>query len=221
MFYGKSESNTPKKLHPSLSWANWKDWKFVYWDRDEQVEKELTLPEEFVVIADSWSIKWWLESKGWVWSNEVYSFANDPFTVKDKEWHTLYNGLWKDIKQDIKAVRLGLTKNIHYLDPAKPDEIRTICVKGSWLKAWMDVFKDDLRNAPAFKRIKLDKVDEGKVGSVKFTFPVFAPASDLTADDRIAQQKLGTELINYKESEQANAETEEVKSTMEEDTLPF
>lgn len=226
MFYWNTESSAPKKLHPSLSWSNWKDGKFMYWDRDAQEELVMELPKEFVVIADSWSIKWRLESKGWVWSNEVYSFANDPFTVKDKEWHTLYSWLWKDIKQDIKAVRLGLTKNIHYFDPAKPDEIRTVCIKGSWLKAWMDVFKDDLRNAPAFKRIKLDKVDEGKVGSVKFTFPVFAPASDLTADDRINQQKLWAELMNYKNSVQADAEVEEVNSQLNselkgDEELPF
>lgn len=90
----------------------------------------------------------------------------------------------------------------------------------------MDVFKDDLRNAPAFKRIKLDRVDEGKVGSVKFTYPVFAPSTDLTADDRIAQQKLWMELMNYKNSAQAEAEVEEVNKQLDselkgDEELPF
>ena len=224
MFYWQSESSTPKKLHPSLSWANWKEDKFIYWDRDAQEEKEFNLPEEFVIIADSWSIKWWLESKGWVWSNEVYSFANDPFIVKDKEWNILYQGLWKDIKDSVKAVRLWLTKNLHIFDPAHPDEIRTICLKWAGLKAWMDVFKDDLRNAPAYKRVKLDKVDNGKVGKVTFQFPVFAPATDLTAEDRIAQQKLWVELMNYKNQEKVEAEDEEVKNEVnkyDENNLPF
>lgn len=224
MFYWIAESSTPKRLHPSLSWANWKEDKFKYWDRDEQVEKEYVLPDEFVVIADSWSIKGWLESKWGVWSNEIYSFANDPFVVKDNNGNTLYSGLWKDIKNDIKAVRLWLTKNIHIFDPAKPDEIRTICLKGSGLKAWMDVFKDDLRNAPWFKRIKLDKVDSWKVGKVEFKFPVFAPASDLTADDRVNQQKLWTELMNYKNQakDEIDAEVADHETKDEEyDELPF
>lgn len=29
----------------------------MYWDREAQEELEMKLPEEFVVIADSWSIK--------------------------------------------------------------------------------------------------------------------------------------------------------------------
>lgn len=222
MFYWQSESKTPKAAHPSLSWANWKEDKFIYWDREAQEEKEYKLPEEFVIIADSWSIKWWLESKWWVWSNEIYSFANDPFVVKSNSWETLYSGLWKDIKDSVKAVRLWLTKSIYIFDPAKPDEIRTICLKWAWLKAWMDVFKDDLRNAPAYKRIKLDKVENGKVWKVEFKFPVFAPATDLTADDRIAQQKLWAELINYKNSTQAEVEAEEVSKDLTEDNwLPF
>lgn len=222
MFYWQSETKAPKASHPSLSWANWKDGQFIYWDRDEQVEKEMTLPKEFVIIADSWAIKWWLESKGGVWSNEVYSFANDPFIVKDKEWHILYQGLWKDIKDSVKAVRLWLTKNIHYFDPAKPDEIRTFCIKWAALKSWMDVFKDDLRNAPGYKRIRLDKIDDGKVWKVTFQFPVFATGSDLTAEDRIAQTKLSAELINYKNQAQADAEVEEVKKDLTDDNeLPF
>lgn len=222
MFYWNSESKAPKASHPSLSRANWKEDEFIYWDRDAQEEKTFKLPEEFVIIADSWSIKWWLESKGWVWSNEIYSFANDPFVVKSNSGETLYSWLWKDIKNDVKAVRLWLTKNIHLFDPAKPEEIRTICLKWAGLKAWMDVFKDDLRNAPAYKRIKLEKVDNWKVGKVEFKFPVFAPASDLTAEDRINQQKLWAELMNYKNSVQADAEAEEVKNDLTEDNwLPF
>lgn len=222
MFYWNSESKAPKASHPSLSRANWKEDEFIYWDRDAQEEKTFKLPEEFVIIADSWSIKWWLESKGWVWSNEIYSFANDPFVVKSNSGETLYSWLWKDIKNDVKAVRLWLTKNIHLFDPTKPDEIRTICLKWAGLKAWMDVFKDDLRNAPAYKRIKLEKVDNWKVGKVEFKFPVFAPASDLTAEDRINQQKLWAELMNYKNSVQADAEAEEVKNDLTEDNwLPF
>ena len=226
MFYWQSENKAPKASHPSLSWANWKDGKFIYWDRDAQEEKELTLPEEFVIIADSRSIKWWLETKGWVWSNESYSFATEPFTVKDKEWHTLYSWLWKDIKQDVKAAKLGLTKNIHYFDPAKPDEIRTLCIKGAALKAWMDVFKDDLRNAPGYHRIKLEKVDSWKVGKNEFTFPVFGAGSDLTAEDRVNQQKLWAELMTYRDTAKADAEAEEVNNQLDrelkgDEELPF
>lgn len=221
-FYWQTTTSKPRASHPSLSWANWKDGKFMYRNRDAQIEEEYVLPKEFVVIADSWSIKGYLWDKGWVWSPEVYSFANDPFTVRDNNGNVLYQGLWKDIKNDVKAVGLKLTKNIHIFDPAFPEDIRTICLKGAWLKAWMEVFTDDNRNAPAYKRIKLEKVAEGKTWAVKYTYPVFAPATDLTAEDRVTQQKLWADLINYKNQEKADAEVEEVKKDLTDDwELPF
>lgn len=220
-FYWQTTTTTPKSQHPSTAWANWKGWEFVYYDRVEWVEKTFELPKEFVVVADSWSIKGYLWDKGWVWSPEVYSFANDPFTVRDNNGQILYQGLWKDIKNDVKAVGLKLTKNLHIFDPKNPEEIKTVCIKWAGLKSWMEVFADENRNAPAFKRIKLDKVAEGKTWAVKYTYPVFAPATDLTAEDRVNQQKLWAELVNYRNQAKADAEAEEVAKEVEENSLPF
>lgn len=223
MFYWNNTSSAPKAQHPSLSWANWKNGKFMIWDREKQEEVEYALPKEFVVIADSRSVKGYLWDKGWVWSPEIYSFATDPLTIRSNNGEVLYEGLWRDIKDKVKAVGLKLTKNVHIFDPAKPDEIRTICIKWAGLKAWLETFADENRNAPAYKRIKLDKVADGKNGAVKYTYPVFAPATDLTADDRINQQKLWAELINYKENNSITAEEIEAKADVEEEysELPF
>lgn len=222
MFYWNSTTSAPKAQHPSLSWANRKNNAFFAWDRDKQEEVEYKLPEEFVVIADSWSVKWYLWDKGWVWSPEVYSFANDPFIIRSNSGEILYEWLWKDIKEKVKAVGLKLTKNIHIFDPKKPDEIRTICIKGAWLKSRMEVFDGENRNAPAFKRIKLEKVADAKNGWVKYSYPVFAPSTDLTADDRINQQKLWAELMNYKNANTVTAEEIEAKKDLTDDwELPF
>lgn len=210
--------------HPSLSWANWKNDSFKAWDRDEQVEKEITLPKEFVVIADSWSIKGYLADKGWVWSNEIYSFSDDVFFVRDNTWTILFEWLWNDIKEKVKAVGLKLTKNIHYIDPKEPNDIRTFCIKWAWLKAWMDSFSNENRNIPWYKRLKLKEVANWKTWAVKYTYPVFEWASDLTADDRMAQQTLWDVLMNYKEATTMSAkEFEETKAVKESDDieLPF
>jgi hypothetical protein len=37
--------------------------------------------------------------------------------------------LWSEIKDKVKAVGLKLTKNVHYVDPDKTDELRTFCIK--------------------------------------------------------------------------------------------
>lgn len=220
-FYWQTTTTTPKSQHPSTAWANWKAWEFVYYDRVEWVEKTFELPKEIVVIADSWSVKGYLADKWWCWSNEIYSFANDVLTVRSNNWEELYKWLRKEIKDKVKSVGLKLTKNIHFFDPKNPEEIKTICIKGAALKSFLEVFADENRNAPAYKRIKLDKVAEGKTWAVKYTYPVFAPATDLTAEDRVNQQKLWAELVNYKNQAQADAEAEEVAKEVADSELPF
>jgi hypothetical protein len=53
--FGQTTSDKPR--HPSSSWANWKNGKFIAWNRDTQAEEEITLPKEFIVVAESYSIK--------------------------------------------------------------------------------------------------------------------------------------------------------------------
>jgi len=125
--FGQTTSDKPR--HPSSSWANWKNGKFIAWNRDTQAEEEITLPKEFIVVAESYSIKWYLADKGGVWSNEIYSFANDPFTVRSNTGEILYEGLWKDIKDKVKALGLKITTNVHYIDPKETDVLRTFCIK--------------------------------------------------------------------------------------------
>jgi len=225
IYWIASSANADRPHHPSSSWANWKNGKFIAWDRDAWEEKEVTLPKEFVVIAESWSIKGYLQDKGWVWSNEIYSFANDILTVRDNNGGIVKEGLWKDIKDYIKGLWLKLTKNVHYIDPADATTLRTFCIKWAWLKSWMEVFTDENRNAPAFKRIALDKVAKWKTWAVTYEYPVFKVASDLTADDRKAQQALWVELVNYKEattiSAEEYAEEQAAKEDTKDDDLPF
>lgn len=225
MFYWNSTTSVERPKHPSSQWANWKSWAFSAWDRDEQVEKEITLPKEFVVVADSWSIKGWLESKGWVWSNEIYSFANDILTVRSNNWEVLYEGKYKDIKDDLAKVGLKLIRNIHYVDPADYETLKTFCIKGAASKARFETFSNENRNLPGFKRIKLAEVKEWKTWAVKYKYPIFEGGADLTAEDRVAQQKWQAALITYKDATIATeddvAESKAVKDLTDDNELPF
>lgn len=223
-FYWKTNT-AERPRHPSSEWANWKNWVFSAWDRDAQQEKEITLPEEFVVVADSRSIKGWLETKGGIWSNEIYSFANDILTVRSNTWEVLYEWKYKEIKDDLWKVGLKLTRNIHYVDPKDYDTLKTFCIKGAASKARFETFSNENRNLPGYKRIKLSKIKEGKTGAVKYKFPVFEWASDLTAEDRLAQQKWQTALITYKDATIATeddvAEAKAVNDSTDNLELPF
>ena len=218
--FGQPTSDKPR--HPSSSWANWKNGAFFAWDRDAQDEKEITLPKEFVVVAESFSIKGYLQDKGGVWSNEIYSFAKDPFTVRSNNGEILYQWLWKDIKDKVKALGLKITTNIHYIDPKKPEELRTFCVKGAASQEWMNSFSNENRNAEANNTVTLKEVKEGKTWSVKYTYPSFTTVKPLTPEQRTLQQEWGTKLINYtNEVNNSGEEVTEPVNKYDDDNLPF
>lgn len=218
--FGQPTSDKPR--HPSSSWANWKNGKFIAWNRDKQEEEEITLPKEFVVIAESYSIKGFLQDKGGVWSNEIYSFANDPFTIRANNGEILYEGLWKDIKDKVKALGLKVTTNVHYIDPKKTDVLRTFCVKWAASQEWMNSFSNENRNAEANNTVTLKEVKDGKTWSVTYTYPSFAAVKPLTPEQRNLQQEWGAKLITYKNEVTESEEPEEAPiNKYDDDNLPF
>lgn len=221
--YWQQTTSADAPRHPSLSRANWKNDKFQAWNRDAQAEEEIKLPESFIIVAEWWSVKGFLWDKGWVWSNEVYSFAKEPLTIRSNSGEILYEWLWASIKDKVKAVGLKLTKNVHYVDPNKTDELRTFCIKGAWLKARLETFADDNRFAAANHLICFDKVENGKTWSIKYTFPKFTICDELTQDQRNIQQWWWAKLAAYQEKVNATAdEIQNEKVVMEdEDSLPF
>lgn len=216
--FGQTTSDKPR--HPSSSWANWKNGKFIAWNRDTQAEEEITLPKEFIVVAESYSIKWYLADKGGVWSNEIYSFANDPFTVRSNTGEILYEGLWKDIKDKVKALGLKITTNVHYIDPKETDILRTFCIKWAASQEWMNSFSNENRNAEANNTVTLKEVKDGKTWSVKYTYPSFATVTPLTSEQRNLQQEWGAKLLTYKN--EVSEEVEEAPvNKYDDDNLPF
>lgn len=216
--FGQTTSDKPR--HPSSSWANWKNGKFIAWNRDTQAEEEITLPKEFIVVAESYSIKWYLADKGGVWSNEIYSFANDPFTVRSNTGEILYEGLWKDIKDKVKALGLKITTNVHYIDPKETDILRTFCIKWAASQEWMNSFSNENRNAEANNTVTLKEVKDGKTWSVKYTYPSFATVTPLTSEQRNLQQEWGAKLLTYKNEVSEEAEEAPVNK-YDTDELPF
>jgi len=209
--------------HPSLSWANWKNDKFQAWNRDAQIEEEIKLPESFIIVAEWRCVKWYLADKGWVWSNEVYSFAKEPLTIRSNNGEILYSWLWADIKDKVKALWLKLTKNVHYVDPDKTDELRTFCIKGAWLKAWLETFADENKFAAANHLVCFDKVENWKTWSVKYTFPRFSICDALSQEQKNVQQSWWAKLAAYQEK--VNTTADEAKNDEvaknDVDELPF
>lgn len=239
----KKGSTNGWQKHPSTGWYDWKSakfwlvknekWKavkekiedgcFRVWDRDAQVEKTFSIkemPKEFVVISESWNVKGYLQTKGWVWGPEIYDF-NEPLTVlAGKE--VLYKGLWKDIKPDVTGVGLKLHRNLHCFDVKNPDEIFTICLKGTASAEWWNTFQDE--NAFAFlgKRISLGEEKEMNTGQTDYTVPTFIIGDDMSDADREKRNEHMATLREYHEASLQQPVWEEPKETVPPvDELPF
>lgn len=221
--YWQQTTNVDTPRHPSLSWANRKNDKFQAWNRDKQVEEEIKLPESFIIVAEWRSVKGFLWDKWGVRSNEVYSFAKEPLTIRSNNGEILYEGLWSQIKDKVKSVGLKLTKNIHYVDPDKTDELRTLCIKWAWLKSWLETFADDNRFAAASHLVCFKEVKNGKTWSIKYTYPVFSICDALTQEQKNIQTGWWAKLAAYQEKVNATAdEIQNEKAAMEDDSeLPF
>lgn len=221
--YWQQTTSVDTPRHPSLSWANRKNDKFQAWNRDTQTEEEIKFPESFIIVAEWWSVKGFLWDKWWVWSNEVYSFAKEPLTIRSNNGEILYEGLWSEIKDKVKAVGLKLTKNVHYVDPDKTDELRTFCIKWAGLKAWLETFADDNRFAAIDHLVCFDKVENGKTWSIKYTFPKFTICDKLTQEQKNVQMNWGAKLAAYQERVNATADEIQNEKVAKEDDLelPF
>ena len=231
--YGQQpEVDRPK--HPTSSWANWKNWMFVVFDKtipnptpedpDHMgKEVEFKLPKEFVVIAEKWAVNGFLEKQGKVWSNEVDNCSKDIISVTNGS-STLYKWTWNGMKNELKAIGLNLTKNVHYVDPKDPDTLRTFCIKWAGRNEWINKFSGDTRNVPGNNLMTLEEVKKWKKWANSHTYPSFGAVRPLTDEERILQQKWGAKLVNF-ENALKNAEPEEdeeeIVSKYDDDNLPF
>ena len=239
IFGQQTEADKPK--HPSSSWANWKNGKFMVWDKtipspteDDPdhmwAEVEIKLPKEFIIIAQCYCCKWYLQDKEWVWSNEVDSTKKDIMTIKaNKTWEVLYEWTWNDIKWECAKVQLKLTTNIHYVDPKEPDVLRTFSIKWAASKEWYEEFYKRNKNAQINNTVTLNEIKKWKTWSVTYTYPSFTAVKPLTPEQRKIQTEWGAKLVVYRgqtapvedTAEAIVEETAPATTSYNDDDLPF
>lgn len=216
-----SQSTTDRPVHPSTQWAKWKKEKFVHWNKAEQVEEDSNIPAEFIVVAEAWSITWWLDSKNcWVWSNEAFSFKKDPLIIRDNMGWVVLEWMWNQIKDKAKAMGMKLVKNIHYITNDNPDEIKTVSLVGAGLSDWINWFAETpfvLSN----NKIKFIGAKDWKKGANKYKFPHFEAWATLTDADKKIQMAWAQLLLDYHEATKINPDEIEAKETIDESDIPF
>lgn len=223
----KKSPATSWQKHPTTGWYDWtsakfgyvknwkttskekiEDWYFKVYDKThvntdgtKGMEKHFTLkemPKEFIVISESWNVKGFLKSKGWIWGPEIYDF-NEPLTVlHDKE--VLYKGLWSDIKPDVEWVWLKIWRNLHCFDPKNPDEIYTICLKGKASWQWGETFEWWNEFAFLNKKISFGEEKELHNGDTDYTVPTFVIGDNMSEAEREKRNEHMNTLRKYHES---------------------
>lgn len=224
MFYWQTTNTSTSEIkHPTTIWTKWsgKDWVFKWWNRDEEKEITLKLPEEFIVVAEGM----WVEGfNDWpIMSNEFFDAKNDIVRVRDlKNKNTMYVGPWAEIKDKVKAAGFPLWKHLHVIFPGE-EWIKTLKLKWTAWVSWSD-FNTINQWAPANYRIKITWTVKGKKGATTFVTPKFELGTALSDEDKTLQAKYGKEIQDYYMASKVSKEevkAEETKYDANNADLPF
>lgn len=206
MFYWQQTNNPNSELkHPTTIWTkwSWKDGVFRWWDKSQEKEIELKLPEEFIVVCE-WM---WVEGfiNNTIMSNEFFDAKNDIVKVRDMKTKSVLNiWTWNNIKDKVKATWLPLWKHLHVIFPGE-EGIKTLKLKWTAWVAWSD-FNALNPWAPANYRIKITWSLKGKKGATTFVTPKFELGNALTEEDKELQKKYSWEIQKYYEATKVSNE---------------
>lgn len=218
-FYWQWNGTGSELKHPTTIWTKWsgKDWVFRGWDRNQQAEIELKLPEEFIVVAEGM----WVEgyNEGSVTSNE---FFNKGDVVKVTNWWTrttLFEWTWESIKDKVKAAWYPIWKHLHVIFPGE-EGIKTLKIKWTAWVAWSD-FNALNSWAPANNRIKITWTLKWKKGATSFVTPKFELWNPLSEEDLELQKKYWLEVFDYYNATKLSKDDVKVKDIDDASNLPF
>jgi len=166
--------NTP---NPATVWYEWagKDGNLKFYDKEKKENITRDLPFTFLLLDQLACVKGWSDSHGsGITSNEVRDTRSEAMTVRVFSGPTIAEGLYKDIKDKVKAAGGKFVSNL-YIGFKQDGKLvlGSIQFKGAALQAWGD-FKKENNNAVFTHAITITGTKDGKKGSVTFKVPTFA-----------------------------------------------
>ena len=190
-----SRSNPTESTHPCERWMQWNGQKGIFeWYNKETEEKIPVKDLTFLVLDELATIKGWDEAnKAGIFSNEVRSTVTNPFLVKSFKGGEIANGLYKDIKDTIKANGARYNANVYVA--FKNNEgvlvIGSVMLKGAALSAWMD-FKKENKTGVATQAVRVIGAGKGKKGTITYKYPKFElyPVDEDTNNEAVELDKV-------------------------------
>jgi hypothetical protein len=210
-----SKSN-PKIENPCTKFIDFKGDKgrFFFYDKEKEEQIEIPLPIYFTVLDELSTISGYNKKNDCgIYSNEVHSTGTEVLRVKTFKGGESVIGLYKDIKDSIKAMGGKYTKSVYALliNFDKTTELVNFKFRGAAFSAWLEKKINSLNSV-----IGITDFTEEKNGNTIYQVPVFkafklSPELDaraITADE-ILQDYLKLYKAQEPEKEIAKAEANE------------
>jgi hypothetical protein len=188
---------TSETSNPVTKYLNWKsnDKCFSYYDKAKGENVMIELPIKFLFLEHYHNVKGWNDaSESGIYSNEVYSIGKEPLTVKAFKGGEIGNGLYKEIKDNIKNAGAVYHRSVYAM--LEDGELINVQLKGIGVKAYSDFYNDN-NHLLDNQWITVESAKEGKKGAVKFSSPEFVIGGNITKpEDKLANEAAG-KLQNY------------------------
>ena len=212
------------QTNPSTKFIEWKsnDKCFSFYDRETSANVSIQLPFKFLVLDELHTVKGWNDaSSSQINSNEVKFISRDEMVVKPFKGNEIAKGLYKDIKERIKAAGGHYVKSVYCM--LEDGSIANLQLKGAACQSYGD-FTAKTRSRLTDEWVVVAKAIDGKKGAVKYTTPGFEFDKSLSESEAdLADEAFNTleaYLKTYLTKAQVN-EIEVVEETIEEDDLDF
>jgi len=220
----RKQAFSQPQTNPSTKFIEWKsnDKCFSFYDRETSANVSIQLPFKFLVLDELHTVKGWNDaSSSQINSNEVKFISRDEMVVKPFKGNEIAKGLYKDIKERIKAAGGHYVKSVYCM--LEDGSIANLQLKGAACQSYGD-FTAKTRSRLTDEWVVVAKAIDGKKGAVKYTTPGFEFDKSLSESEAdLADEAFNTleaYLKTYLTKAQVN-EIEVVEETIEEDDLDF
>jgi hypothetical protein len=220
----RKQAFSQPQTNPSTKFIEWKsnDKGFSYYDKETKENVAIPLPFKFLVLDELHTVKGWNDaSSSQINSNEVKFISRDEMVVKPFKGNEIAKGLYKDIKEKIKAAGGHYVKSVYCM--LEDGSIANLQLKGAACQSYGD-FTAKTRSRLTDEWVVVAKAIDGKKGAVKYTTPGFEFDKSLSESEADLADEAFNTLEAYLKTYLTKAETinnEVVEETIEDDDLDF
>lgn len=211
------------QTNPATKFFEWKsnEKTFAYYDKEAKTNVAVELPFKFLVLDELHTIKGWNDAtESGIYSNEVKYISKDEMSVKPFKGNEIAKGLYKDIKEKVKAAGGHYVKSVYIM--LEDGSVSNIQLKGAACQAWGD-FTAKSKSRLVDEWVSVVGCNEAKKGSVKFSTPIFGYLCSLDGAEADLADEAFNKLEAYLKAYLVKSEPiiEDIEVEVEVDDLEF